>query len=74
MKNKIKKEYKVSAWAVVNSSYLIEEVGAFGNGGSIKTSKIRGVYSTKREAENMRLRWKNSDDFKTVKCQVVYIA
>jgi len=74
MKNKTTKEYKVKAWAVVNKAYLIDERVAFGSGCVVESIKMKGVYGTKKEAEQMRIRWNNESDFKTVPCIITYKA
>ncbi len=63
---------QVKAWAVVKGSYLIEEYGAFGIGCGLYFSNICGVYRTRKDANNMRLRWKNADGFIVVRCTVNY--
>ena len=67
-----KKERKVKAWAVVRGNYIINEGVAYGHGAAICLTTMKGIYKTKAEGEDMRIRWANCDSFVTVPCTITY--
>lgn len=60
----------IKAWAVMNGAYLPTAQILTGKM-IVEIATGPAIFTTKKAAEQWRLRWKNSDDFKVVKVNII---